>query len=242
MDRMNELVRNGTTLILVSHNLDQMQSVCRRAIVLDHGRMAFDGSSQDAVAHYMQAMSKTYMSHRGDLSDGVEISSDVELESLTFHDGKREGVVWTRSGKAITAIAKFNLTRPVPKLVVELNMRAMVSENLVSINSGRDGVTISAVAGEQEIQLAIPGLPVRGGQYFWNVRMWDGDSGEILCDSPFRYPLCIDDAGRATGILCIDHEWSVVRSKSTISVPKPHSDVGGDSKIREGEHENMPVR
>jgi len=242
MDRMNELVRNGTTLILVSHNLDQMQSVCGRAIVLDHGRMAFDGSSQDAVAHYMQAMSKTYMSHRGDLTDGGEVSSDVELEGLTFHDGHCKGVVWTKSGKTVTAKVRFTLARPVPKLIVELNMRAMVSENLVSINSGRDGVTIQAGAGEQEIHLTIPGLPVRGGQYFWNVRMWDGDSGEILCDSPFRYPLCIDDGGRATGILCIDHDWSVVRSKSTVSIPKPHANIASDSRMQEGEHENLPIR
>ncbi len=242
MDRMNELVRNGTTLILVSHNLDQMQSVCDRAIVLDQGRMAFDGPSQSAVAHYMQAMSKTYMSHRGDLTGGGQVSKDVELKNLSFYDGGNRGVVWMRSGHKLTAKVKFTLARSVPKLVVELNMRAMVSENLVSINSGRDGITIQAGAGEQEIELTIPGLPVRGGQYFWNVRMWNGDSGEMLCDSPFRYPLCIDDGGRATGILCLDHEWSVVRSKSTISIPKPHANLSDDVKMREGEHENMPVR
>ncbi len=242
MDRMNELVCNGTTLILVTHNLDQMQSVCRRAIVLDRGRKVFDGSSQDAVTQYMQAISQTYMSHRGDLSGREDVPRDVELMGLTFHDGTSDGVVWTRSGKTISAKVRFSLKRPVHKLVVELNMRATVSENLVSINSGRDGVMIHAGSGVQEVRLMISGLPVRGGQYFWNVRMWDGDSGEMLCDSPFRYPLCIDDGGHATGILCIDHEWSIIRSKSTISIPKPGVSCDGDSEIRKGEHENLPVR
>jgi len=242
MDRMNELVSNGTTLILVTHNLDQMQSVCRRAVVLDRGRKVFDGSSQDAVTQYMQAISQTYMSHRGDLTDREDVPRDVELMGLTFHDGTSDGVVWTRSGKAISAKVRFSLRRPIHKLVIELNMRATVSENLVSINSGRDGVMIHAGSGVQEVCLMISGLPVRGGQYFWNVRMWDGDSGEMLCDSPFRYPLCIDDGGHATGILCVDHEWSIIRSKSTISIPKPGVSRDGDSEIRKGENENLPVR
>ncbi len=102
---------------------------------------------------------------------------------------------------------RFRLLTPIERLVVELNLRATASDNLLSLNSGRSGITFDRQAGEHVISLRIPGLPVCGGQYFWNVRMWDAATGTSELDTPFRFPLLVDDEGRGTGILCVDHQW-----------------------------------
>ena len=39
----------GRAIVLVSHSAEQVESVCTRGVVLDHGKLVFDGSTSDAV-------------------------------------------------------------------------------------------------------------------------------------------------------------------------------------------------
>jgi ABC-2 type transport system ATP-binding protein len=40
--RIQEMLEQGTTLLFVSHSMDQVKEVCNRAILLDHGHMIMD--------------------------------------------------------------------------------------------------------------------------------------------------------------------------------------------------------
>jgi ABC-2 type transport system ATP-binding protein len=49
MKRIRELKNEGRTMVYVSHSPRQVLNLCERGIVLEAGRMVFEGSSQDAV-------------------------------------------------------------------------------------------------------------------------------------------------------------------------------------------------
>ena len=51
--KMNEMLNKGTTLLFVSHNIDQVKQICSRAIWLDHGIVRCDASSEEAANRYM---------------------------------------------------------------------------------------------------------------------------------------------------------------------------------------------
>ncbi len=42
-------------VILVSHDVESLRSVCTRAVLLDHGRIVFDGAVAEAIARYRAA-------------------------------------------------------------------------------------------------------------------------------------------------------------------------------------------
>lgn len=48
--RIRDLHAQGKTLVVVSHDLDMVSSLCERGILLRGGKVAFDGPSKDAVA------------------------------------------------------------------------------------------------------------------------------------------------------------------------------------------------
>lgn len=50
--KMDELLAGGTTLIFVSHNMEQVKQICKRGILLSHGRVLFDGPIEDVAAEY----------------------------------------------------------------------------------------------------------------------------------------------------------------------------------------------
>ena len=53
--RMREYVRDGGCVVLVTHDVVSAFSVCQRAVVLDGGRVAFDGAVEQAAMVYQDA-------------------------------------------------------------------------------------------------------------------------------------------------------------------------------------------
>jgi ABC-2 type transport system ATP-binding protein len=48
--KIQELARNGKTLVVVSHDLDLVSRICDRGVLLQHGNLMFDGPIHEAVA------------------------------------------------------------------------------------------------------------------------------------------------------------------------------------------------
>jgi len=54
LGKMDEVTqREGRTLLFVSHNMTAVNNLCKRTIVMDDGRVAFDGPTAEGVAYYL---------------------------------------------------------------------------------------------------------------------------------------------------------------------------------------------
>lgn len=51
--RMRSFGQRGKTVVLVSHDLETVQALCERGVVLDHGRVVFDGPTDEAAEYYL---------------------------------------------------------------------------------------------------------------------------------------------------------------------------------------------
>ncbi|MDO8631869.1 MAG: ABC transporter ATP-binding protein [Phycisphaerales bacterium] len=243
LERMRHLVRAGTALAFVTHDLEQMRTICGRTVVLEHGAVAFEGSPGDAVTHYLRAMSQVYAIRPTDIPvDDANEEPRIELAGLRILDGADAHVVWVGPRQPLRVELTLRVRQVIGSATVELNLRrATGGENLATFNSGRDSEFIALEPGSHRVCLALPALPLSGGQYFWNVRIWDNDSASTEVDTPFRFPMVIDDGGRATGALTLDHDWSVATT-SGLSEPgaqatgRCHEETGeaGEETIREG--------
>lgn len=58
MKRMDELLGNGTTLLFVSHSIDEVRRLCDHAIWLDHGIARMQGEVNEVCDAYMAEMKK----------------------------------------------------------------------------------------------------------------------------------------------------------------------------------------
>jgi len=54
LGKIGEVAEEGRTVIFVSHNLSAVERLCDQALLLDHGRVAFHGSTADAIERYLQ--------------------------------------------------------------------------------------------------------------------------------------------------------------------------------------------
>lgn len=53
MEKMRTIVNDGVAVIFVSHNVKAVAELCHRAILLDHGKILYEGASNTAAKNYL---------------------------------------------------------------------------------------------------------------------------------------------------------------------------------------------
>lgn len=88
--RIDELRQSGCTLLFVTHSADTLLQLCDRGIVLEQGRLVFDGPAKPAVAEYMRRVFGTHMSAADENMPSNEAIGDVGEQDDRWHMGDRE--------------------------------------------------------------------------------------------------------------------------------------------------------
>ena len=52
IEKIKEIKRNGKTIVFVSHDKHQVESICDKVIVLEHGKKRFDGNLTEGLQYY----------------------------------------------------------------------------------------------------------------------------------------------------------------------------------------------
>ncbi len=55
-ERMRQMMRKSSLMVLVSHDLESVQEFCTRALWMEHGRVRMDGDPKDVVAAYQASV------------------------------------------------------------------------------------------------------------------------------------------------------------------------------------------
>lgn len=83
LGKMGDFARDGRTVLFVSHNMGIVQSLCRRAVYLQDGRVVADGPVRDVVGHYLQTLEEAVKVDLKERTDRDPRSNrDVSLERI----------------------------------------------------------------------------------------------------------------------------------------------------------------
>ena len=92
LGRMDEIGKEGRTVLLVSHNMQVIQSLCRRAIWLKGGKIEFDGGAFSAVTEYSRSYSETVVERTWNETEEAPGNETVRLQGVrVVPDIGREG-------------------------------------------------------------------------------------------------------------------------------------------------------
>ena len=80
LDRMREVMSNGTTLLYVSHDLATVESMCRQAVWLDRGVVRAAGETRKVIGNYRRAVEELARASR-------EARQAITLTSVSIGDG-----------------------------------------------------------------------------------------------------------------------------------------------------------
>lgn len=106
----------GRTVLFVSHNTAAVEKLCRRGVVLDHGRLVFQGTQTEALGEYLQKFAQKSASLR-ERTDRTG-TGKLRIVGLDFRDSQGEVVQAARSGMDLEIWLHFenHARQPFPRL------------------------------------------------------------------------------------------------------------------------------
>ena len=127
LGKMRDVTQAGRTVVFVSHNLAAVRSLCTRALLLEQGKLLFDGPAEEAIGRYVQRAGGARDSAvvEGDLLAARLAKSKVYGGSPRFRctriavldEGGTPSVSF-RSDEDATVAIDFSVLRTVPSLRV----------------------------------------------------------------------------------------------------------------------------
>lgn len=215
MERMQQFINGGKTIIYISHNLNSITSMCQRAVLLSDSRIIKEGDARSVVDTYR----KNVIHGTRSLADGIRHGSgDVEITQVEFLDRtgtpKQTFVRGEYFQIKISYLAHKHVSDPQFLIKFFSDNRVLISEP----SSRNHALKLERLQGKGEVTYTIGSLPFNSG----------------------RYPLAVSILD-STGVMTYDahehlHEFIVEKSTENPIIPLCGGlvYVPGDWKVRQG--------
>ncbi len=211
-DRISELKKGGTTIVFISHDLNAVEFLCDRALLLD-GKIVGDGLPIDVIRQYegLNGFNIPTPESRGAASKLVQITR------LTFRDYEGRDLLQAFTGKPLAASVEFVATESVEDLVFEIcyyshdgRLHCQFSTSL-----GTDRIEISR--GRGTVEFYCDELGLQPGLYYADATIRRRTDGEEI-DWLYRSAVLRVDAGKTVpGKFYTPHNWRLKQHDHTVS-------------------------
>lgn len=187
-DRMEGLIqRSSRTVLLVSHNIRQVERMCSRVMLLDHGKVAEDGRPLAVCEEfYRRANDSVFISNQQNrAASRVNSSGELDIASVEVLDADGTPVHEIESGKCLRVRVAFDLTRDFEQLEIIVGTHTTDFIYLSAASTAALTGHLSFSMGRNEIEYIVKSFPLVSGVYCIRVAMFDHNkrllfSGETL--------------------------------------------------------------
>ena len=136
LNKMSQVSQEeGRTILYVSHNMNTIRQLCNRCIVMDHGKIVFNGDVEEAIAIYMKE--KQNFSDYVDTSDQIRptyLGTDLKVKVDYV---KRLDVSGEQSGKILPFEVKISCKEAVENVKVRFEIGRLGRGVAVSMTDQR---------------------------------------------------------------------------------------------------------
>ena len=183
---LQDLQRKNVTIILVSHNLFLVKSLCSRVLYLKEGRLAFDGDPVQAVTLYEQ---DSYLSvpdwatHVRTPATG-DAATILDIEPLNL-EGETTRVF--RYGEPLQLRLCLRCWRPIPGLNLVISVIRQDGVACCAYSSHLDGIELDGKQGFCTIYMTVPRLKWVADSYRIDALIWDGSFQKLYAAAKGPY-------------------------------------------------------
>jgi lipopolysaccharide transport system ATP-binding protein len=200
VQRMRTLVRRGTPLVFISHNLPAVLDLCTRAIVIDRGTMKFDGAPAEAIQQYRLVPWAPATAAAGQPQSAVRI---VKAELL--NERGELGAVFDTLSPLRVRIA-YEARQPVADAAFAIDLHRADGVYCAGINTLMDKRDVGVLEGTGVVELSLPRLNLLPGYYLASVGILNGAGSNYDLHNQ-AYPFSVISDRRDLGVVYLDHHW-----------------------------------
>jgi ABC-type polysaccharide/polyol phosphate transport system ATPase subunit len=164
-EKFAEMQKAGKTIVIVSHGLGQMRTMCDRLAWLRNGKLQAVGPSKDVIDQYLGTVSVSRLPGHDGVSKRFG-SGEAEITALELlgPDGKPTTKVHTGDKVTIRIRYKVNEDR-VLRPCIGFGIHRIDGVLMTGVNTREQGAIPAEISGEGWFDYTVDGLPMLTGTY-----------------------------------------------------------------------------
>jgi lipopolysaccharide transport system ATP-binding protein len=223
-EQIHQFKREGCTILLVSHYVDQVQKLCDEALWLREGRLVAHGVPEVVTGEYVTEMmaetrrrtpaEQPVLSNLTDVELRINQnrfgSLELQIVGVWLLDQERLPATELVSGDPLHIQIEYLAPQPIPAPIFGVAFtREGDKEPCCIMNTAAAGLTVPAVHGRGRITLHLARLDLVGGKYRVNVGAYERNWKYAYDYHWHVYSLVVRPTGGENGILHPPHRWEM---------------------------------
>lgn len=176
--KMEDVSKEGRTILFVSHNMSTVSHLCNRGIILEAGRVAADTTAEKAITIYLE---KSYrLAQEVPISERIDRSGSGRVRAASFHVLNEQGEVENslKSGNDYYFVIGYvnNTETQLSDIVVSLDFFDEKGVRVLLLRSNFTNSLLTLNPGEGQIFCKIDNLPLANSIYRSSIYLSHADN------------------------------------------------------------------
>lgn len=214
-DKMEDMInRQGKTVLLVSHNIRQVERLCNRVILMDHGKIFADGDSTEVCNMFFnQSNDKIKKNIVSSSLSNYQVTEDMSPPKIQVFDGNAQATDRIGCLQPMRIRMDFEVLRPLKDIGFLVGLHTPDFLYLTANNTGSKS-TWSFEPGHHVVDLDIDSMRFVPGVYA--IRVWIGSPNgkmSFFGENLFTIQVFSDDhqitRQQDMGLFLLDGNWVI---------------------------------
>ena len=231
--------QDGRGVLFVSHNMAAVESLCSRAVVLEGGRVVFDGRARDGIQRYLASAREGDQLATGLFELAAEADDEHHIKRLRVCDTAGELTDGIPMGEGLKLVIDIDRFQPLTQM---MTVRIKTDEELVVAGAHSQLRSLDLVdsgSTANQITVDVPPLPIHPGKYWIELAFSEGRKGNSVIETVDRAAsieiLATDyygsgwqtARGARYGIVALDPVWTMAEGTRVVAHSRPRDGAEG---------------
>jgi ABC-2 type transport system ATP-binding protein len=212
MEKFKQFRVEGRTVVIVSHALGTMRTMCDEVAWLDHGRLVGVGKPSELVDEYVGASHEDRVEESGSgrrWGSGELQVTEVELL------GAGRPATRVATGEQVTFRLHYRATQTIEDPVFGIALHTLEGQHVTGPNTRDVDLATGAVSGEGHVDLTVPRLMLTPGTYELTVAAYDRSLVHAYDhrEKVVRFDVMPGDPKDQFGIVSLGGSWSLASDR-----------------------------
>jgi ABC-type polysaccharide/polyol phosphate transport system ATPase subunit len=223
VERMTSLVKEGRTLLFVSHNLSAIEAICKRALFLVNGQAQVQGDTSRVLKAYLDWVEDAHQARLANTGQRRS-SSSLRLESVTCHGNDGAERYAFHTWEDVEVRLRFTSLVPLERPMVSIGVTDGRPGDLILCSMLVDGGSPERLDGDSIVSCRLRALPllprvyqlwcsVRSNKAYGDLFDWQQVGAFRICETADLNGPTTRGLQSVGGPILVSHSWKVISAR-----------------------------
>ncbi|CAN5591778.1 ABC transporter ATP-binding protein [soil metagenome] len=210
LEKFVEFRNEGRTIVLVTHDMTSVKSLCDRAIWLEHGKLVDEGDPTDLVEAYTERM----LGAEKPAADGSVRRGSGEIRIVQvemFVNGATAAVKRCRTSDDVMIRLHYEATKTIPQPVIGIEIESLGGATVTAPNTRDVGMVPATMSGTGVVDIRLSNIALVPGTYDIHTSVSDFNRALIYDNlhDAMRFDVMTGKPYETGGVVTMRPDWTL---------------------------------